>query len=123
MNYSRQREALINVLKSTKSHPTAEWIYTELRKEYPKISMGTVYRNLAKLTDSGDILKLSVGDVSEHYDGFTHEHYHFVCTECKSVTDVDLPFPSELDDMVSEAIGAKTQSHSLVFYGKCKKCK
>lgn len=123
MNYSRQREALKNVLRSTKSHPTAEWIYGELRKEYPNISMGTVYRNLAKLADAGEILKLSLGDVSEHYDGFTHEHYHFVCAECNSVIDVELPFPSQLDDMVSEAIGADTQSHSLVFYGRCKNCK
>ena len=59
MNYSKQREALYRLLRSTKTHPTAETLYNELRKEFPNISMGTVYRNLSQLCKNGDVLKIS----------------------------------------------------------------
>ena len=82
MNYSKQREALLRVLRSTRSHPTAYWVYEELRKEIPNISLGTVYRNLAKLAQNGDILKLDIISDKERFDGFTARHAHFVCNEC-----------------------------------------
>jgi Fur family peroxide stress response transcriptional regulator len=110
------------MLLSTRSHPTAEWLYTELRRSYPNMSMGTVYRNLAKLSECGEILKLSVGDSSEHYDGFTDEHDHFVCTKCGSILDIRPAVPKELNEYAEKAIGAKAERHSLVFYGKCSEC-
>ena len=67
-NYSRQREAIMNVLRSTNTHPTAAWIYEQVRQQIPNISLGTVYRNLAALSESGDILSINVGDGQEHYD-------------------------------------------------------
>lgn len=57
MKYSKQREALLTLLRSTRSHPSADWLYENLRKEFPNISLGTVYRNLAQLAENGDILK------------------------------------------------------------------
>lgn len=58
MKYSKQREALLTLLRSTRSHPSADWLYENLRKEFPNISLGTVYRNLAQLAENGDILKI-----------------------------------------------------------------
>ena len=58
MKYSKQREALLTLLRSTHSHPSADWLYENLRKEFPNISLGTVYRNLAVLADSGEIVKI-----------------------------------------------------------------
>ena len=60
MNYSRQREAIVNVLKSTTSHPSAAWIYDRVRIQIPNISLGTVYRNLAALEKEGIVVKVPV---------------------------------------------------------------
>lgn len=122
MNYSRQREALKKVLRGTRSHPTAEWLYEEICREYPNISRGTVYRNLAQLSDAGEILRLSIGDASEHYDGITRPHDHFVCTKCGAVIDVTAPVPDTVNSCVEESIGARIDKKSLIFYGLCKEC-
>ena len=122
MKYSRQREALLTLLKSTHFHPTADWLYQELRKDFPNISLGTVYRNLSVLSQNGDIAALNINSDKEHFDGFTHEHYHFVCNKCGSVTDINLPVPSDWDKKIEQQTGAKVDRHSFVFYGTCSKC-
>ena len=123
MKYSKQREALLSLLKSTTSHPCADWLYTELRKEFPNISLGTVYRNLSQLTESGAILKIQTASNREHFDGRTHEHCHFVCGECERIYDVELNIAEKLNGVVEEMLGARVDSHSLVFYGVCSECK
>ena len=80
LKYSRQRESIINCLKGRKDHPTADMIYASVREEYPKISLGTVYRNLSLLVDQGEILRFSCGEGQDHYDADTSQHYHFVCS-------------------------------------------
>lgn len=122
MKYSKQREALLRALKSTRSHPSADWLYDELRKEFPNISLGTVYRNLALLADNGIIQRITTGSGREHFDGFTNEHSHFVCTQCDSIYDINLSGTSELDNEVEKSLGAKVDDHSLVFYGICSTC-
>lgn len=122
MGYSRQREQMLSVLRSTRSHPTANEIYEEMRKRDPRISLGTVYRNLAMLSENGTILRIDTEHDSVHYDGFTHPHYHFVCNGCGEVSDLSVG-QIELDEKVEEEIGCSVSSHMLVFYGKCKKCK
>ena len=123
MKKSRQREAIINALKARKDHPTAEQIYTELKPEMPKLSLGTVYRNLSQLEESGAVAKVSVVGNTERYDGNVAEHYHFSCTQCGAVSDVDIPLMQEVDSLVEKEIGADVKSHSLIFYGICEKCK
>ena len=89
-NYSRQREAVLNVLCSTQCHPTAAWIYENVRKVLPNISLGTVYRNLAALSEEGVILSLSVGDGYEHFDGNSAPHAHLHCKRCGKIYDAPL---------------------------------
>ena len=89
-NYSRQREAILSVLRSTDTHPTANWIYTKVRETIPNISLGTVYRNLLDLSNSGEIICIDVGDGSLHYDGDIFPHLHLCCKNCNSVTDAKL---------------------------------
>lgn len=122
VKHSKQRDALLSVLKGTRTHPTADWLYQELRKEFPNISLGTVYRNLKMLSDNKTILKLDIGTGTEHYDGFTHEHYHLVCNDCNSISDIEINL-NALNSKVEELSGGEIQNHSLIFYGKCKKCK
>lgn len=123
MKYSRQREALLTLLKSTHSHPTADWLYQELKKDFPNISLGTVYRNLGVLSENGDIAALNIKSDKEHFDGLTHEHYHFVCNKCGFVSDINLPVPSDWDKSIERQIGAQVDRHSFVFYGTCSKCR
>ncbi len=118
MRYSRQREALLEVLCSTKTHPDAEWLYQELRKDDPHISLGTVYRNLRQLTQAGEILELNYGNIS-HFDGDITPHYHLQCLRCKRIFDV----PKE-----NVALSIKSDSRfeidgfTLSLDGICKDC-
>ena len=84
----KKREAILNCLRSTNTHPTAEWVYTQLKAEYPDISLGTVYRNLALFKEQG--LVISVGTVNgvERFDADTEPHVHFICRECHKVDDL-----------------------------------
>lgn len=120
--YSKQREALIHILKSTDSHPTADWIYDRLRQEIPNVSLATVYRNLRFLAEQNLILKIDAGTGSEHFDGDTSLHYHFVCKECGRVYDIHTPPFTGLDEEVSNKTGFEIDNHSLIFYGKCNNC-
>ena len=86
-NYSRQRETILQVLHSTDTHPTASAVYNEVRKVIPNISLGTVYRNLAALSEEGVILSLSVGDGYEHFDGNSAPHAHLHCKRCGKIYD------------------------------------
>ena len=86
--YSRKREAVLEIIRGTASHPTADWIYDEVRKDIPDISLGTVYRNLAAFKDEGLIISVGVVDGRERFDANTGEHAHFICLGCGSVLDI-----------------------------------
>ena len=66
---TKQRELILKTLRSTDTHPTADWIYEQVKKEMPNISLGTVYRNLGILKESGEILELNYGSKYSRYDG------------------------------------------------------
>ena len=120
-NYSRQREAILEVLRSTDTHPTANWIYNKVREVIPNISLGTVYRNLSALSQSGDILSLNVGDGFEHFDGDTKPHLHLHCRACDSIADAWLN-----EDPLSETVAKYNFTPELSVYvvsGICEKCK
>ena len=120
-NYSRQREAILEVLRSTDTHPTANWIYNKVREVIPNISLGTVYRNLSALSQSGDILSLNVGDGFEHFDGDTKPHLHLHCRTCDRIADAWLN-----DDPLSEIVAKYNFTPELSVYvvsGICEKCK
>ena len=119
-HYSRQREAILNVLRSTDTHPTAGWIYEKVREQIPNISLGTVYRNLTELSQSGDILSIDVRDGQEHYDGDNSPHLHLRCKCCGSLSDVPI-----CDDPLSALAlkkGFTPEAAVYVIYGKCKNC-
>ena len=109
LKYSRQREAILDNLKSRVDHPTADMLFQSLRKDDPKISLGTVYRNLGLLVELGRINKISGQNGIERYDYNTSEHYHFSCKACSN------------DKAMHSDIGM-VENHSLIFYGYCKEC-
>ena len=90
MRYSKQREVVYHIVVNTNSHPTADWIYQKSKKKIPNISLGTVYRNLKSLQESGQIKALYTGN-AVRYDGNISNHNHLECTECNELVDVIIP--------------------------------
>ncbi len=120
-NYSKQRETILEVLRCTDTHPTANWIYTKVRETIPNVSLGTVYRNLSELSKSGEILSLRVADGFEHFDYVTSLHAHLQCKICGTIYDANLK--SDPLTELSEELGFKPESTVYVVYGICKNCK
>ena len=120
-NYSRQREAILRVLKNSKSHPTAMQVYNEVKKEIPNISLGTVYRNLATLNENGDIISIAVGDGNEHYDGDVSPHIHLRCRCCGGIE--DLVLASDPASVLAKQSGFDSETSVYIVYGRCKQCR
>jgi len=119
---TKQREAILRILRSTKSHPTADWIYEEVRKEIPNISKGTVYRNLAVLQENGQVSELNLNGTVSRFEAKQESHYHFRCERCDRVFDVGEPVHRDLDQEVAKRTGLKISYHQLEFRGLCHDC-
>lgn len=117
---TKQKTIIADILCSTKSHPSAEWVYSQARKLMPNISLGTVYRNLNELVESGKAITIETTDSSLRYDATTTPHTHFVCNTCKGVYDVDVTL--SIDTQHLENQGFIVQDKKLVLYGVCDKC-
>ncbi|CUS84156.1 Fur family transcriptional regulator, ferric uptake regulator [Candidatus Kryptonium thompsonii] len=120
---SKQREAILRILQNTDIHPTADWIYEQVRKVIPNISLGTVYRNLNLLKDEGLIREVTIhGSSSARYDANLEPHYHFICLKCNSV--YDLPIRENSLNLETFLAGRnfKVKFTKLDIFGLCDKC-
>ena len=122
MRKSKQRDAILRILMSTKSHPTAEWLYEEVKKEIPNISLGTIYRNLRLMKEQGGILEIEQTGSYRRFDGNAANHYHFRCEECGRVFDIAEPVVSGIDRRVEKNTGFMVSHHRLEFRGLCRDC-
>ena len=116
MRYSKQREAVYQVLCGTNTHPDVNWIYQGVRKIIPHVSLGTVYRNLAELVSCGRAHRVGVENSSERFDARTDPHAHYVCEKCRCVTDVEL---NQFD--VNHQI-PQVNRCEVIMYGVCNDC-
>ncbi|MGM0436886.1 MAG: Fur family transcriptional regulator [Bacillota bacterium] len=119
---TKQRKAILNILKNTDIHPTADWIYDQVKEEIPNISLGTVYRNLNVLEEMGEIMVLDYGSSYSRYDGNPKNHYHFKCENCGQVFDINHEVIEDLNKKVEEKTPFKVSTHRLEFYGLCPEC-
>ena len=124
LKYSRQRESIKHFLAETKEHPTADTVYLHVKKQFPNISLGTVYRNLNLLTDLGEAVKISTPDGGDRFDGRLEPHNHFLCTKCGRLLDLDLDMHSieEVNRLAAENFDGIITSSSTLFYGECSDC-
>ena len=122
-NYSRKRQAIYDLMLSTSEHPSAEWIYTKLKPDYPDLSLGTVYRNLKLLEENGAIRSVAVIEGSEHYDAIMTPHPHYICRLCGKVCDLPAKFllPEQADIKRIRGVGT-IEITSLIYYGCCEEC-
>lgn len=122
--YSRQREEILNLIKQSSEHPTAEEIYLDVKEIHPHISRGTVYRNLNYLTEKGAIIKISMQDGPDRYDYLRTEHKHAICTKCSKVFDFNYDFDKEnLEKEIQEKTGLEFQIEDVIVKGICRNCK
>jgi Fur family peroxide stress response transcriptional regulator len=119
---TKQREAILGVLRNTKAHPTADRIYEEVKKEIPNISKGTVYRNLQVLQEDVAVTELNLNSTLSRFEAKQDSHYHFRCEQCGRVSDLDEPVNNDLDERVAKRTGFKVSHHQLEFRGLCKDC-
>lgn len=117
MRFSKQREAVYNILRSTTSHPDVAWIYARAREIIPKISIATVYRNLNELENAGKIKKVSVEGFAERYDATISEHAHMVCGNCGKIVDVNMNKIAVSHNL------SDVDRFEITFYGCCDECR
>ncbi len=119
---TRQRKTILEELRKVTSHPTADEIYQMVRKRLPKISLGTVYRNLEVLSKSGEIQKIDMDKNRLRYDGNPKKHYHIKCINCGRVEDLhDMP-DMKVTKKMREITNWKITGHKLDFFGICPSC-
>ncbi len=123
VRYSKKREAILNAIRRTSCHPSAEWVYQQLKPSHPDLSLGTVYRNLAFFREQGLVQSVGVVQGQERFDGTVTPHSHFVCNRCGSVLDLpDLRPGGDLEQAVSSQYGFAVERCELTFYGLCPSC-
>ena len=116
--HSPKREAILQCLRSTTCHPSAEWVYSQLKPQIPDLSLATVYRNLARFRTEGAVQVIGCVDGEDRYDGNVAPHGHFICRCCGAVIDLP-PIPVVAPDM--EKVG-REDSCNVTFYGHCNVC-
>lgn len=121
---TRQRKVILEGLKNSTSHPTAGEVYDMVRQELPRVSLGTVYRNLETLSRDGNILKLDLDDEGQkRFDGRIDPHYHLRCLNCGRVLDINLPPQIEIIDKANRITDCQITGHKLEFTGLCPRCR
>jgi Fur family peroxide stress response transcriptional regulator len=119
---TRQKEAILRAARASGDHPTADRVYEAVRRELPKISLGTVYRNLQRLVSEGKMTLAPVQDRSARFDPKSEPHDHFVCESCQKIYDVDRSGGMAVDLGGFERQGFRVKSHTLSVYGLCPVC-
>jgi Fur family ferric uptake transcriptional regulator len=120
---TEQRRAILTALQGVKTHPTADELCSMVRKSLPHISLGTVYRNLEFLSDSGMIRKLDVGGAQMRFDGNPSTHYHVRCLDCGRVDDLPAPPSREIEKLKKSVNGYEVLDYNLEFIGRCPTCR
>lgn len=120
---SKQRDMILDTLRAYPIHPTAEELYTILKDTVEAtVSLATVYRNLGQLADAGMILRISVPDSPDRFDGTISPHHHMRCDKCGRVTDIPADAMPEICSCAAKATGLRITGCSILFHGVCRDC-
>lgn len=120
--FTRQRKAILDVLRRAHEHLTADEVYAAVRPVVPRISLGTVYRNLEILASQGMIQKIATGTGPMRFDGNPDRHAHLRCEQCGALEDMPLKKPFDPDEYVDHSPGQVVRGAILEFYGLCRRC-
>lgn len=122
MRMTRQRKIILEELQKVNTHPSADEIYEMVRLRLPRISLGTVYRNLEILSELGKIQKLQLSGSLKRFDWNTNKHYHIRCVRCNRVDDAPIAPLNQIEDELYESTVFEIIGHNLEFVGLCPEC-
>jgi Fur family ferric uptake transcriptional regulator len=122
LRMTESRRAILSALECTRSHPTADEVYEMVRERIPRISLGTVYRNLDLLAREGMVTVLSEAGEQRRYDVAGVRHHHVRCEVCGRLDDVILDDPDAVERVLKDAGGYEIHGYSLCFVGTCSRC-
>lgn len=114
---------VLSAVNELQCHATADEVYERLVAEHPSISRTTVYRNLQRLSETGDIRKIEVPEGADRFDHACYDHYHARCVRCGGVFDVDMDYMADIGKMIRDAHGFEFLGHDIMFKGVCAECK
>ena len=120
---SKQRNRILELLRSTDSHPAADWLYEQLKKEFPHLSLGTIYRNLSFLIDQGQVKKIHFGSTFDRFEANIKPHYHLICESCGKIIDLEMPVDKDLNNQAAKRTSFTILHHKIEFFGFCEECK
>jgi Fur family peroxide stress response transcriptional regulator len=118
-----QRLAIVKILAKSEGHPSVEEIYSQIKKDFPTMSLATVYRNILLIKSLGEVLELGFPDGSNRYDGNKpYPHPHVICIKCKKIVDPKLDSFEDMKKEVSAETNFRILNHRLDFFGICSDC-
>jgi len=120
---SAYRDSILAHLQRNRQHLNAEQIHESLRSRFPRISLGTVYRNLEILVQQGDVNRVAGAGGPDQYEAKREPHYHLICTQCGQIHDVTMPVSKRLEKRAAEVSGFRVEYHHTQFYGTCTHCR
>ena len=120
---TKQRQIVLDTVMGRCDHPTVDEIYEEIHKSHPKVSKGTVYRNLNLLSEMGMIRKLEIPGGADRFDHICKEHCHVKCEKCGRVFDIEIPYIDGLDNRVENRNGFELTGYDILFRGICPGCR
>jgi Fur family peroxide stress response transcriptional regulator len=120
---TRQRAAVLRVIREREDHPTANDIFEAARRRLPGISYATVYNSLRFLKEAGLVHEIKFGDSASRYDRETDRHDHALCSQCGKLVDFDLPQAAELMKEAARRSKFKPESVHLTLKGVCPDCR
>jgi len=121
LRMTHQREIILDELRRTKTHPTADELYERIKKRLPRVSLATVYRNLEILSEAGLIKKLEISGRQKRFDWDPDEHDHVFCIHCQRVDDIATAAPTPQIEPMQEK-GYRITGRRIEFFGLCPKC-
>ena len=119
---TKQRRVVYDTIKNTYSHPTADWVFEQVRHSLPKVSLGTVYRNLGVLKEEGLVNEIFGNDRRAHYDADISPHAHFICESCDQITDVCNVKTIDWKTL-KDLVGCEVADQKVIFTGRCAGCR
>ena len=122
LRMTEQRRVILDELRRHNNHPSADELYERVRSRLPRISLGTVYRNLEVLSELGEIQKLELSGSLKRFDGIPNKHYHIRCIECDRVDDAPIAPLNQIEDELYGATVYDIIGHNLEFTGLCPAC-
>jgi Fur family peroxide stress response transcriptional regulator len=121
--HSKKRDEILKLIRSTGSHPSARWVYEQLKPVFPRLSLGTVYRNIKTCREEGELVSVGVVEGEERFDGRVQPHPHFICSRCGKIIDIGGDTNETIGIPGAMFPDLYVDHRKTVFYGFCGECR